>query len=110
MPQLYWIIPLEGGHIDNSLPGGRPPHVGGGPIYHPGHPDHGLPSHERPVDPGYGQGGRPHPGNRPPGSIGGRIAARCLGARCRRMSTGLFLTKCLQTSAIVAIRRPASQG
>jgi hypothetical protein len=44
MPQLYWIIPLEGGQIDNSLPGGRPPHVGGGPIYHPGHPSHGLPS------------------------------------------------------------------
>lgn len=72
MPQAYWIIPLEGGHPDNSLPGytpghGRPVdpgygrpiyhpghpshglpippnHVGGGPIYHPGHPDHGLPS------------------------------------------------------------------
>src|SRR5207344_1028619 len=61
MPQAYWIIPLEGGggQIDNSLPGGRPPHVGGGPIYHPGHPDHGLPS-----SPG-------HPANRPPGSWGG---------------------------------------
>ena len=87
MPQAYWIIPLEGGHPDNSLPGYG--HVGGGPtwssrpseprsspaqpghpsqpIYHPGHPDHGGP-----VDPGYGQGGRPHPGNRPPGKWGGR--------------------------------------
>ena len=65
MPQAYWIIPLEPGNIDNSLPGGRPGHVGGGPIYHPGHPDHGLPSHGRPVDPGYGQGGRPHPGGKP---------------------------------------------
>ena len=61
MPQAYWIIPLEGGQIDNSLPGGRPPHIGGGPIYHPGHPDHGLPS-----QPG-------HPGNRPPGSWGGPV-------------------------------------
>ena len=30
------------------------------PIYHPGHPDHGLP------------GGGGHPGNRPPGSASGR--------------------------------------
>jgi hypothetical protein len=82
MPQAYWIIPLEGGggQIDNSLPGGRPPHIGGGPIYHPGHPDHGLPSSPGhpanrppgswggPTDPGYGWGGGEHPGNRPPGS------------------------------------------
>jgi hypothetical protein len=81
MPQAYWIIPLEAGHIDNSLPGGGhasnrpiyhpghpshglpvpPNYVGGGPIYHPGHPDHGLPS-----QPG-------HPSNRPPGKFGGRI-------------------------------------
>ena len=47
-----------GGRPDNSLPGH---------INHPGHPDHG-----RPIDPDYGQGGRPHPGNRPPGSTGGR--------------------------------------
>ena len=40
--------------IDNELPGN---------IHHPGHPDHG-----KPIDPGFGQGGRPHPGNRPPGS------------------------------------------
>ena len=77
MPQAYWIIPLEGGQVDNTLPGGRPPHVGGGPIYHPGHPDHGLPSQPGhpgnrppgswggPTDPGYGQGGRPHPGGGP---------------------------------------------
>jgi hypothetical protein len=87
MPQAYWIIPLEGGHPDNSLPGYG--HVGGGPIYHPGHPSHGLPAqpghpsqpiyhpghpdHGGPVDPGYGQGGQPHPGNRPPGKWGGRI-------------------------------------
>ena len=87
MPQLYWIIPLEGGHISNELPGGPPGHIGGGPIYHPGHPSHGLPAqpghpsqpiyhpghpdHGGPVDPGYGQGGQPHPGNRPPGKWGG---------------------------------------
>jgi hypothetical protein len=60
MPQAYWIIPLEagGGQIDNSLPGGWPGHVAP-PIYHPGHPSHGLPS-----VPG-------HPANRPPGSWGG---------------------------------------
>ena len=40
--------------IDNELPGN---------IHHPGHPDHG-----KPIDTGFGQGGRPHPGNRPPGS------------------------------------------
>jgi hypothetical protein len=58
MPQLYWIIPLEGGHVSNELPGGqRPTDPGyGRPIYHPGHPSHGLPS-----SPG-------HPANRPPGS------------------------------------------
>lgn len=54
MPQLYWIVPLEGGHVSNELPGGPPGHVGGGPIYHPGHPSHGLPS------------GPGHPSNRPP--------------------------------------------
>ena len=77
MPQLYWIIPLEGGQIDNSLPGGRPPHVGGGPIYHPGHPSHGLPSQPHPgggpiYHPGHPDHGLPsqpgHPGNRPLGS------------------------------------------
>ena len=77
MPQLFWIIPLEGGQIDNSLPGGRPPHVGGGPIYHPGHPSHGLPSQPHPgggpiYHPGHPDHGLPsqpgHPGNRPPGS------------------------------------------
>ena len=31
------------GHPDHGLPS-RPDHIGGGPIYHPGHPDHGLPS------------------------------------------------------------------
>ena len=58
MPMLAWIIPLEGGQIDNTLPGGRPPHVGNRP---PG-------SWGGPVDPGWGQGGGEHPGNRPPGS------------------------------------------
>lgn len=45
MPQLYVILPVGGGggeHPDQGLPGGQ-----GGypsqPIYHPGHPDHGLP-------------------------------------------------------------------
>jgi hypothetical protein len=59
---------------DQGLPGGG----GDGPavsppIYHPGHPDHGLPS----VPPGYWGGERPgrppHPGNRPPGSWGGPV-------------------------------------
>ena len=56
-----------GGPVDPGWGGGwggdRPPYVwgqrpsvGGGPIYHPGHPDHGLPS-----SPG-------HPGNWVPGS------------------------------------------
>lgn len=68
MPQMYWIIPVEGGHPDNSLPGGQ-----GGrpsqPIYHPGHPDHGLPPFpSHPIAPGGGQGGQPsqpiyHPGH-----------------------------------------------
>jgi len=65
-----------------GLPGG--PEVSP-PIYHPGHPDHGLPSRPphvgnrppgsgpgRPIDPGFGWGGGEHPGNRPPGSWGGR--------------------------------------
>ncbi len=70
MPQLYWIIPLEGGsgnRPDNSLPGGQ----GGSPsqpIYHPGHPDHGLPPFPSQGLPGGGQGGYPsqpiyHPGH-----------------------------------------------
>lgn len=80
MPQAYWIIPLEGGRPDNSLPqpplgiwgpgfpypdqglpggqGGRPSH----PIYHPGHPDHGKPSH--PIyNPAYPDQGLPSGGN-----------------------------------------------
>ena len=63
MPQMYWIIPVEagGGRPDNSLPGGQ-----GGrpsqPIYHPGHPDHGLPAYPDQGLPGGGQGGYPsHP-------------------------------------------------
>ena len=64
MPQMYWIIPVEGGggRPDNSLPGGQGGHPSQ-PIYHPGHPDHGLPAHpEHPIAPGGGQGGRPeHP-------------------------------------------------
>jgi hypothetical protein len=82
MPQAYWIIPLEGGHISNELPGGPPGHVGGGPVY-PGHPANRPPgSWGGPVDPGYGWGGGEHPGNelpwgpghpanRPPGSSPG---------------------------------------
>ena len=59
--QLYVILPVGGGgHIDNTLPGGQ-----GGypsqPIYHPGHPDHGLPAYPDQGLPG-GSGGRPsHP-------------------------------------------------
>jgi len=45
----------EGGHPDQGLPGGRPPHVGNRP---PGSGD---------WRPGGGWGGE-HPGNRPPGS------------------------------------------
>ena len=69
MPQAYWIIPLEGGGArpDQGLPGGQ-----GGypsqPIYHPGHPDHGLPPFPSQGLPGGGQGGYPsqpiyHPGH-----------------------------------------------
>lgn len=51
-PVFAMIVPLSDGGLG----------IGGGPaeppIFHPGHPDHGLPS-----------GG--HPGNRPPGSGGG---------------------------------------
>ena len=72
----------SGNRPDNSLPG-FPAHPGGGPIYHPGHPDHGLPS--GPPDHAWWGGGRPdrpghdlpwapvHPGNRPPGSGGGPV-------------------------------------
>ena len=61
MAQMYWIIPVEGGgRPDNTLPGGQ-----GGrpsqPIYHPGHPDHGLPPFPDQGLPG-GSGGQPsHP-------------------------------------------------
>jgi hypothetical protein len=61
MPQLYVILPVGGGgQIDNSLPGGQ----GGSPsqpIYHPGHPDHGLPAFPSQGLPGQG-GGRPDQG------------------------------------------------
>ena len=95
MPQLYMIIPvgLDGNRPDNTLPqppvypsqglpgnqpypdqglpggqGGKPSH----PIYHPGHPDHGLPAYpdqglpgNQPYPdqglPGGGSGGTPVP-------------------------------------------------
>ncbi len=63
MPQLYVILPVgdrEGGRPDNTLPGGQ----GGSPsqpIYHPGHPDHGLPAFPSQGLPGQG-GGRPDQG------------------------------------------------
>ena len=62
MPQMYWIIPVEGGgRPDNSLPGGQGGHPSQ-PIYHPGHPDHGLPPFPDQGLPGGGQGGRPDQG------------------------------------------------
>lgn len=78
MPQLYWIIPLEGGggRPDNALPGGPPDHVWWGGQGGP-RPDQGLPpghahpgnrppgSWGGPVDPGWGGGGHPHPGGGP---------------------------------------------
>jgi hypothetical protein len=98
--QIALIIPLgdapPGLHPDQGLPGGGDGHRPEHPIYHPGHPDHGLPAHPdqglpgggggpdqglpgrpprpshpiapggRPVDPGFGWGGGERPGNRPP--------------------------------------------
>ena len=77
------IIPLGdappglGHHPDQGLPGGgsggSPEH----PIYHPGHPDHGLPAYPDQGLPDTGgdeypdqglPGRPPRPGNRPPGS------------------------------------------
>lgn len=57
---LCLILQEVGGPVDPGFGGGwgGVDHVGGGPIYHPGHPAHGLPS-----QPG-------HPANRPPGSGG----------------------------------------
>lgn len=62
-PTIALIVPLGQGPIDPGFGniggiGGVDPGYGR-PIFHPGHPDHGLPS-----SPG-------HPGNRPPGSGGG---------------------------------------
>lgn len=77
MPQLYVILPVggnEGGHPDQGLPGGgghpgnRPPGSWGGE--HPGNwvPGQGGGA----TDPGWGGGGRPHPGGGPmPGGGGG---------------------------------------
>ena len=72
MPQMFWIIPVESsGRPDNTLPGNQPypdqglPGGQGGypshPIYHPGHPDHGLPAYPDQGLPG-GSGGRPDQG------------------------------------------------
>ena len=63
MVQLYVILPVGdgGGHIDNSLPGGQGGHPSQ-PIYHPGHPDHGLPPFPDQGLPG-GSGGRPDQGS-----------------------------------------------
>ena len=60
MAQMYWIIPVEGGgRPDNTLPGGQG--ETSQPIYHPGHPDHGLP---------------PFPDQGLPGGSGGSQATR----------------------------------
>jgi hypothetical protein len=68
---LYHIHFLDAGaaHPDQGLPGGWPGHVSP-PIYHPGHPDHGLPS--VPGHPDQGLPGRPpHVGGGPmPGRPG----------------------------------------
>jgi hypothetical protein len=54
-PPLYPSQPIfHPGHPDHGLPS-SPGHPSQ-PIFHPGHPDHGLPSAPA------------HPGNRPPGS------------------------------------------
>ena len=91
MPQLYVILPVggydSGARPDQGLPGGQ-----GGypsqPIYHPGHPDHGLPPFPDQGLPPGGSGARPsqpiyHPGHPdhglpaypdqglPPGAAGG---------------------------------------
>jgi hypothetical protein len=90
--QLMWVTPVrfdhqgrpidpdygvdEGGHPDQGLPGGRPPHVGNRPPgSYPGRPDQGPVRPGRPVDPDWGidepehiwGGGRPDQGlPRPP--------------------------------------------
>jgi len=68
-PFLAYIMPVSGGESpDQGLPGGGYyPDQGLPPIFHPGHPDHGLPS--APGHPDQGLPGRPpHVGNRPPGT------------------------------------------
>ena len=62
---------------DQGLPGGQGGHPSQ-PIYHPGHPDHGLPAFPDQGLPGGGQGGRPDQGLPPfpsqglPGGSGGQ--------------------------------------
>ena len=77
MPQMYWIIPVEGGggRPDNTLPGGQGGHPSQ-PIYHPGHPDHGLPPFPSQGLPGGGQGGRPEPSDPHSRRSGSGIAGR----------------------------------
>jgi hypothetical protein len=78
---LAMIIPVGGGGpVDPGY--GHPGADGGGkPIFHPGHPDHGLPSGPGHVSPPIWHPGHPdhglpsspgHPANRPPGSYPGR--------------------------------------
>lgn len=97
--QIALIIPLGDapGHIpglrpDQGLPGGGyypdqglPGGGGGGerpspPIYHPGHPDHGLPAYPDQGLPGGGNGNRPDHGFNPDypdqGLPGGRPGGR----------------------------------
>ena len=111
MPQLYWFVPLEGGHPDNALPGG--PHVGGGPIYHPGHPSHGLPSQPHPgggpiYHPGHPDHGLPsygHPGNRPPGS-GNYPSGQPVPPDTIDPPLPAYLPEPYDDKVIVAIKRP----
>lgn len=55
-PFLAMVYPIDGGHADNTLPGGSG-----------GRPDQGLPRPPRPTDPGYGQGGWNRPSQGLPG-------------------------------------------
>ena len=58
MPQLYVILPVGGGEADRQCASRRQGGWPSQPIYHPGHPDHGLPAFPSQGLPGRA-GGRP---------------------------------------------------